>query len=287
MYGVAELDRKLYVACRNSNHLLVFWVNHPQYQNLPDIILNHLKRGPNDIAACSLNRCLYIADWSSDKRCIWRFDVASGRQERLADVAHCPVALSVTGDGRVLVTTRTNGILVYQPTSTDDRPVPVVHVPDTVDARRAEYQHAVELPETFVPSSLFVDGTRLFVALVTGWWASFDDDNDAGFLVNCVHHRYAYTVLRPRGSFRMTRPHHLALDENGSRVFVADTDGNRVLVLDGRSDPVSSLRQIPGIGAPFRLWYIADMNLLIVGTILGFVYAVDVQTSSRECSTSM
>ena len=113
VWGVAEHDGKLYVACQNSDRIQVF-DSEKSFSRLEDIVILRL-HSPNDISACKKTSCLYVADYdASQSQCvIWRVNLTVEKEpaEMFITTPGCwPISLSVN-EGRLLMTCRYDTVL--------------------------------------------------------------------------------------------------------------------------------------------------------------------------------
>lgn len=102
--GVAVLDGLLYVVCELSSAIHVF--DTKTHKRLDDIDIENME-DPNDIAACTATRQLYIADCRTDNAestgCVWKVDPSGTVTHWQLAGGVSPYSLSVR-KGRVLVT---------------------------------------------------------------------------------------------------------------------------------------------------------------------------------------
>jgi hypothetical protein len=97
--GLTTLDNKLYIVCKKSDTIHVYAAQ-PPYTQLTKIHVIGLK-SPQDIAACTINSCLYVAD--SCSQCVWKVKT-DHKADKWLDVENA-VSLSVTGKGHIVMLT--------------------------------------------------------------------------------------------------------------------------------------------------------------------------------------
>jgi hypothetical protein len=98
--GISEFSNKLYVACNQSNSIIVF-NGSPPFDILGNIQIQEMK-DPNDIVVCSDTSQLYIADY--EQRAIWRVNLLSYKQvDKFISTQWQPWSLS-TKSRRLLIT---------------------------------------------------------------------------------------------------------------------------------------------------------------------------------------
>ena len=236
--GVAQLDDKLYVICIFPN--IQVFLAHPPYSELDGIEVNAID-GPCYIAACSVNKCLYVADRCS----VWRVLPNSIINPRkLIDGIEWTRRLSVTQDGRILLAGSTH-LTTYNHDGVQLQGIDL-SLPDNEYCSAA----AVDMPGGDILVAIG-DEFRIMSSVMK---LSFDGRPMA-----------TYGGRRGSGLGQLGDTRAVAVSEGGF-VFVADTFNKRVLLLD------SSLRlqcyllteKEHGIGRPRALCYIKQSRQLLV-----------------------
>ena len=136
--GVAVLDGLLYVVCELSSLIHVFDTK-KNFTSLDDIRVSDMN-DPNDIAACTTSKLLYVADCSTGKRdstgCMWKVSPSGKVSQWLLDEGFSPYSLSVR-KGRVLMTPLSdNQLLIFDEKQQLKEKIPL--------PGRMEPRHAVE-----------------------------------------------------------------------------------------------------------------------------------------------
>jgi len=260
--GVAQLHNWIFIVTFKSNVILVY--DAQSFQLLEDIIVFDTENPMQafDIAASKTFGCLYIFDYNN--RCIWRLIYEShvSKQNIIKYLSmgeqSCTWKLSVTSQGQILILRRGPPKLdIYQPgdsekiTFTKSIPLPpLLKGP----------QHAVESPfgTYLISHGLKKHGTHRVCEI----------GKDGQIL-------RSYGGQRGSRDFELDWPSHVAVDALG-RVFVADRDNDRLLILDSKLNirRVIQAKDADGtVRHPFRLCYVTGETeqRLLVGVVRGRV----------------
>jgi hypothetical protein len=259
--GMAQLDDKIYVVCRQSATIRVYQAS-PPYDQLPDVKVQGMKE-PRDIAACSVSQHLYIAD--NQAGCVWRTEV-SGLVDRWTRyiAVDSPWSLSVTS-GRLLVVSDNNKLVQYGDTPDQPKHIPL---PDYMDPR-----HAVETSH----------GT--FIVCHTGRYTGRRDDDQRHQVSEVdVDGRVVrvYGGQRGHGPHQLYYPYHLAQDAAG-RLLVADTDNRRIVLLNSQLELDRVLLDSVDLDLkPRYLSYVEETGQLVVVELgYGYVKVYSIKDEGR------
>lgn len=256
VHGIARLNESLYVLCHQPNALRVYDCSRDDeaFAFQREIPLRLIVQ-PWDMGASS--NCLYVTD--SHKKCVWKIQETSGNEVVmwLKNVSSQQFTLSVTSDDQVLLATG----------GTVGTPLPRLEL-YTPDARLAR---SIPLPgHIFSPVHAVVTSSGNFV-VIYGWWNSkrwgICELNSEGQTVR--------QFIATDDSQQLNWPWHLALDED-DRIFVADYENNRVILLDSDLSWVKIvLRQdTDGLTEPWRLLLLCSRNQKLL--VVAHLHKVDV-----------
>lgn len=246
--GVTILDTLMYVAHHGLNVISVYKTA-PTFKHMKEITVDGLSE-PFDMAACPLNRCLYITD--SENKCVWKVQAADGKATKWMENIFDPFTISVSSKGNVLMVRQPNTVAEYNVEGAVVEKCRVDYVPKIEDI-----QHAVENEQgNFV---VIHGGQRDKVHAIC------EVSKDGGLL-------RSFGSDPGNGAQQLRNPRHVAVDDQ-DRVYVVDAFNDRVLQLDKR---LQTVLKIPcsARSQPLRL-AINDGQILI-----GRYGAVDVFSTS-------
>jgi len=248
--GVTQLLDRMYVVCRKSNRVLVY--DSATFARLEDIVVEP-KYGqtlwPRDMAACSVNNCLYITDINN--YAIWRVKENKEEEHLVWLMLHANIYLlhlSVTSQGHVLLL-GTNPPTLY------------AHYCD------GSVERTLELPSDMrEPHHALENATGNYII------SHGDQASDLHWICEVTKNGHVIRSFGGQcggGQGQVNCPVHIALDELG-RVYVADYNNDRVVVLDpslNLSKVVLSRgdTDVDDARHPHRLFYAQDTQRLIVG----------------------
>jgi len=198
--------------------------------------------GPSyGLVVCPYNNCLYASDWNNDR--VHRADLLGSNAVMKWSVARCPVGLSVNNEHNLLVVSR------------DERKLQIFTTHGTL-LQNIQLQADIE-------------SLRRVVQLPTGQFlVSHTGVSIHGVCLVGVDGAVVRSYGGQKGSelTQMNEPRGLAVDREG-RVLVADSDNNRLLVID---ESMSSAHEMSvsvdgGLQDPFSLWYDQSRRRLYIG----------------------
>lgn len=213
------------------------------------IMCTEYKR-PQDIAACSSLKVIYILDQS----CIWEVknDAIKSIYERSSKVS---ATMSITKTHLLVVSSE--GIKKYEYGSDFKAPVSEFRLP--VGLTQTKPWHAVEVNDGHVVA--YTETAKFH--RVSKIKESLRDKSSVEFAT------YGRDV--GEGEDQLSSPVYLAVELTHGHIFVADHDNSRVVVLDRNLKRVLTITELPEGGYPTRLCYVEDTNELLVGMSNGLV----------------
>ena len=239
--GVTQMESKFYVVCFYKSTIFIYDDTFGDRKQFEVIGMED----PEDMVACKRCRCLYIVDDSYKGNLLWRVNVSvKGYQvDKFLESVRINT-LSVSPDGRLMFLSRWNDLLlIYGP---DGRKLAKWDL--------SKYGFENSLHAVASPSGGFIlcqsHGSQHQICRV-----------DANF---ALQETYGGTPGDDPG--HLDSPSYLAVDPQNGRVFVADRDNRRVLVLDPQLRRYEGLIQIPSHERPWRLSYDNDTEILLVIT---------------------
>jgi len=257
VFALTSLDDHVYVMRRSKTEVEVYdAVTLTLERRLP---VSGISSGVSGIAACSINKCLYLSSW--DKPRIYRVKLAQGTAKNWP-VANTPRGLSVNGDNNVLVACTTDKKL--QEYTTKGRLVREICLP----AGLGPPWHAIQLStgeyvvshyqspgvvsvvgvdgrplRSYEPSSSSDVGPMKYPAgLVTkrGDILVADKRNNRILAINSSLTRAQVFPLPD--DLRLERPFTLYLDDTRDRLYIGEWDGkHRVIALSMRAGFLETL----------------------------------------------
>jgi len=240
MFALQQRYRDKVVVYSTDDYRLLRRLNVPDYN--PDEYC--------DMTSCVRRKCLYMSD--NRKRCIHRYALASNDTSNWP-LCFCPVGLSVTANGNLLIACNTPKQLV-ELSAESGKQVREISLQEDIE----HLWHGVQLTNGQFVVCHGVYGSLNRVCMI-------DDDGR-------VTGSYGREVGSGDGQLRC--PSHLAVDEDSQLIFVADDVNARVVVL---SPTLQFVRYISeGMYRPKRLhldqttrrMYVAQYNLDVTVTQL-------------------
>ena len=249
--GVAWLENKIYVSCEGSNLVQVFPDQKPFDALEDEIIVIQEMKDPGDMAASTVTRSIFIADYS-DKRCIWKIQMP-GKQISQWEMGGDPFGLSINSSDELVVglyCDLRSYINVYRcvdgkrikaiPVLYDEAGVPRAGyvLPPVVQSSKGNFiivHRNTVSPRVPMISEVSIDGKKIVRSIdrrlielknLKNWW-----------------------------------PNHLSIDEDDN-IFVADYNSNRIVLLNRRLDEHQILVKRH---RPTRICYVQEKKILIVG----------------------
>ena len=256
VYGVAWLENKIYVVCKESNLVHVYPDEEPFDELKDDRIEIKEMKHPYDMAASGVSRSIFISDF--DNRCIWRIQMPSKKISRWK-ISGEPCGLSINSSDELIVVVGRDGryyIDVYR--CEDGGRIKVVDVDWLYGALRIR---SIQLRTPHVVQSS--NGNFIIYH-----WSRGDDRVDLISEVS-IDGTMIIRTFDPRsiGSNELKNwsPRHLSIDEDDN-IFVADWSNDRVVLLNPRLDEHQILvnRDQHQIDGPRRLCYVREKQMLIV-----------------------
>jgi len=270
--GVTKLRNEIYVLCRSSPSSyprVIFCVFEDRS---PFLLIKKIKayeiKSPEDMASCERENCLYVSDSSVANKCIWKIRRKTGGTFeiiRWLKTDYQPFTLSLSSfNGQLLVIGYWDSwpiLRIYG----SDATYRSIQLPKDVERPR----HAVE---TSTGNFIIIHRwTEKAVKLDSGlngkqmrMWVVSEITRDRQMVIRRFIPSNETQILK--------NPLHLSLDSEDN-VFVADSDNNRVILLDSDLTwnrilcPMKEEEETK-ILSPWRLCYDEDKKQLIVGGFL-------------------
>lgn len=258
--GVTLLGDRIYVVFRESNVIAVF-TSHQPFRRLQDIVVHGLLWS-TDIAASVNIVCLYVPDVRSYS--VWRINVNNGAVVQWL-TGLVAVSVSVTSEDRVVL------LVAVHPHFDEGLPTWLGEV--RMYSPEAVIEAVVKLsPDITCPLSVIMTTRKTFIV-------------SHGYRRHQMHRvcevDMTGRVLKSFGSThgngvgQLCTPYHVSLDDE-KRVIVADSDNNRVLLLNKQlTSPRVLVTWRPqsddDARRPGRLHYDSHTGRLLVGLYSGHV----------------
>ena len=259
--GIVKFLDKFYISYEESNKLDIFESN-VGYQYVSSYILEKTQPGKiRDIAACRLNKCLYVSDIDYPNYCIWRITVCKNKYtvSIFAKIKDSPCAISTMSSGNVLaINRRRNGLDIY-----NSEGILVENLEFCADIGLQYINYALEAPNGGY--------------LISHGYHDFRKHRVCEISADCK------TIIRSHGDKcgyeqeELYKPFYLAIREEDGWIFVADTDNKRVKVMD-KNLHLKDIILTEG-HFPWRIFYDADMKNLIIGSSFNGVKIIPVNKS--------
>jgi len=259
VFGITKLRNEIYLLCRSFpyNIICTFDVRFP-FRLLKRINIKEI-RDPDDIRSSEKENVLYVSDL--DRKFIWKIVRETDDKHQIIKwltLDYYPTTFSMSGDGHVLVYNSTLSIL-------------------RIYGSNAELLRSTELTRD-IQNPYYAAGTSFGNFIVLHWWmdekTAESEGNREWLIVMSEVSRDGQTVVRrfipSNEKQKLNRPEYILLDSD-DRVFVADTENNRVILLD--SDlrwnriicPTNEEKEVRRpIPSPCRLCYDEEMKQLII-----------------------
>ena len=245
--GVAWLENKIYVVCKDSKLVHVYPDQEPFDELEDDRIEMKEMNYPWDMAASGVSRSIFISD--PCKECIWRIQMPSKEISRWK-IDGEPYGLSINSSDELIVSVARERFLPY------------------IDLYRCE--DGGRIKKIDVGSSY---ESRIVVQSSNGNFIinhlSIDDDPAPLISEFSIDGRKIIRTFDPRSiesnELKDWSPEHLSIDEDDN-IFVADYR-NRVVLLNPRLDKHKILVNPDRhpINKPNRVCYVREKQMLIVG----------------------
>jgi hypothetical protein len=238
--GLATLDNKLFIVYMWSNTIFVY---NTQQSN---ICISGLK-SPVDIAACSINSCLYVADMDGS---VWMVKTR-GKVSKWQECIEGVQSLSVTSEGQIVMS------------------VSVLSGPGRVDIYNSNgvKQAFFYLPtDVIAPQHVVQTVNKSFIVCHGRGTGPHQvcEVNDKGVKVK------SYGESRGSKFGQLDAPKYIALGGE-EQVFVADSDNHRVLLFDTQLNMPRVLLTCSDGLCPWRVFYNRETTQLVVGFTSGQV----------------
>jgi hypothetical protein len=244
--GMTTMDNKLFVVYDQSDTIYVY-TTQPSYTELAKVHVNGLQTSV-DIAACSINSCLYVADSGSE--CVWKVKIDEVKVDKWLKGVRTAQSISVTSEGHIVV------LILSVPQSRVD-------IYDTDAVKLSSLQLPCTIPrrvlQTVNKSFIVCDGSG-----PSDTEQRVCEVNNEGVVVK------SYGESRGSHLGQLYMPWYIVLDSE-ERVFVADLDKGRVLLLDKQFNIRRVLLTWSRDCRPYRLFYDRETTQLIVGLDSGQV----------------
>ena len=269
--GVASLHNRIFVAFHKSNKIDVHRADGPVFLKLHEIPVKEL-RGPWDLAACKMRRCLYVTDSATNR--LWRLAVP---ELELAEDPSCDDLPSFSeGNRTVGKTSLESAVRSLQLVKEESQPKKItisrtdVQTMTTLTAKMMKLLDGISAPHTVCvisdgrlllaksrpPSCLEIynpsqstgklqplqslllptdiaDPQYAIETTVGTFFVSHGDDRISEVSFSSDGHTPGTLVRTSDIRLNLAMPKHLVLDEDGG-VIVADCTNGRVLHLDQR-----------------------------------------------------
>jgi hypothetical protein len=240
VYGLTSLDNKLFVVYDLSPIIYVY-ATQSSYIQLAYIHVNGLS-DPWDIAACSINNCLYVGGKDDvGSHCVWKVKT-DHKDFKWLERFGSGQSLSVTSEGHILMLVRSEP-----------------HKVDIYDTGGIKLQ-SLHLPRDITSAWHAVQTANKHFIVCHGY--------DKGQHRVCEVNNEGVIVKSYGGSagfeFRLRGPERIIQDSE-ERVFVADTDNDRVVLLDKQLNIQRVLLTWSRDSGPSHLFYDRVTSKLIVG----------------------
>jgi len=265
LWGVAELDGRIYVLC-GSRTVVVY--DGSTFERLTEAEVRDKSLDAFDIAACTINHCLYVLD--GNKRDVWRLKNEQSQPDLWLRTE--VDSFSVTPNGHVLLLSNSEpaSLSIHGP---DANLLETVKLPNELK----EPQHAVETRDgNFIVSH---GGYQLKESTCNSQHRVCEMTRD-GTVIR------SYGGVKGGGSGELNNPVRVAIDAEG-RVFIADWGNDRVLVVDSSLTTCTTLltKDQDDVYCPRRLFYSVDSHRLFVGERRDHVTVYDVTSAVAAAAT--
>ena len=256
VWGIAVLQLYIYVVCYEYNQVLVYQVSDfKQLESISMLELDH----PQDLAACSVYNCLFIADSAKasakpDKKCVWKLNLNDPRNPvRFIEDLVFPNTLSVTPDGDIL--------MVQQGTP------PILKLFNGNNGNKKDITLPIEIQ---IPRhAVFNKKSGSYIVCHGGL-------NCDSFGV-CAINSSGTLLIRyePLQENLIRVPWHLACDSEGN-IYIAGHRSHKILKLSSSLEYIKTLAyKADGVFFPLRIHYHDETENLFVGQWRGDALVID------------
>jgi hypothetical protein len=262
--GLTILDNKLFIVCSKSDTIHVYAAQ-PPYTQLTNIHVNGLK-SPQDIAACTINSCLYVAD--SCSQCVWKVKT-DHKVDRWLDVENT-ASLSVTWNGHIVVLTAVD-VQGRGVSRTWLGTVEVYHTDGYILS-------VMKLPRDIVNPWRVIQSVNKSFIVCHGDRATklnrVCEVNTAGDIVK------SYGGLRGSQPGQLSTPRHFMLDHM-EQIFVVDFGNHQVLLLN-RELEIKRLLLCWTNDCPLAVFYDQQATQLVIALLSGKIEVHSLRLLSRH-----
>lgn len=254
--GIACLDdtiSKIYVICINCDTITVFHAM-PPYEQLRAIRVSGLME-PTDIAACSINRILYVSDRA--EQCVWQ--VTSGGKVDKRFPTWSPVKRKANAVFPVSLSVRSGRLVIVEMAKVSvcnahDDKVDEIRFPESVTLH-----HAVETERQSVLVALTDSGADVSRSTIH----EMKQDRDEKWIV--ARKLDLASILSHEC---ISHPQYMTWDRHGY-LYVATHKSRKVLVLDSALNLVRSVR-LRKRSMPNRMCFLSEQAKLLLSVDAGF-----------------
>ena len=261
--GVAWLENKIYVVCRDSSQVHVYPDQEPFDELEDDRIEIKGMIGPVDMAVSDVSQSIFISDYSDTHRnhCVWKIQMPSRGISRW-EIDDKPMGLTInSSDELIVVVNRDNRSYLNMYRCLDGEFIKSMslHVPILVASLPDDFGIRVQIPHvvqsstgTFIVLHTYADNFQM--PLIS------EVSIDGTKIIRTFDPRLIDSKI---WSWRLP---HLSINEHDN-IFVADFENDRVVLLNPRLDEHQILvnRDEHQIREPTRLCYVREKQMLIVG----------------------
>lgn len=256
--GVTKVEDQIYVLDRSPNRIKVY-EDQIGFRYITDIVLSGTN-SPYDIVYSDETKSVYISDTSLRDGCIWVMSTLGGNRltKWLTNVTY-PFTLSLSSEGHHLLVLR--GLTFRQL---------------EIYTLRASLVRRLQLPPE-IQSLHHVVQTSAGNFIIAH---QLNDEAGPWVMSQLTYGGQVINRFLPRNkSQALNQPHHMSLDLENSRLFVADYWNNRVILFDSSNLTWSQVlvsKEKHGIREPFRLFYDASKKHLFVAQLFGNVTVFEI-----------
>jgi hypothetical protein len=250
--GLTTLDNKLFVVYNKSATICVYSAQTPYTQLTNDNIHIYGLKNPQDIAACSNNSCLYVADGlgKATGGCVWKVKT-DHKVDKWLEGVEWVQSLAVMSEGHLIM------LIKSEPDRVD------VYNSDRVKLSSLQLPRDIEQPQHVVQTV-----NKSFIVCHGPY-------RDTGLHRVCEVNEEGVIVKSYGGSCgselgQLSVPVYIARDTK-DQVFVADSNSGRVLLLDRQLNIQRVLLTWSRDRRPYRLVFDRTTTQLMVGFVSGQV----------------
>jgi hypothetical protein len=245
-----------------------------------------------DIAACSVNRFLYVVDWRGDSNC-WVWKVKPDSNEHNEDPwlklgVERVQSISVTkNEGHIVMLTRTgqdnvekvvDKVVIY---NIDKSLIESFELSNIANPRSVIKLDIPDQSQTDTPDTRRSSVNKSFIVC-------YGSDSDSGICKfevkdGCIVKSDGWSYPSVLG--QIGELEYIALDRENGRVFVADITKRQVLLLDKQLNSHRSLLTWTCTCKPWRLCYHTD-NTKQVGLLMVGLYSGQIDIFRVGCASS-